>query len=494
MNQGRSHSNHNGSLSQSVGIVLMGEPTRWLLDHGTPLPARKGVDVRTLHDVYRGQVGNAIQLEIVEKTSAADSSSRQVACFTVPCSQIGGDLPAGSEIEITLGADRVGNLQVKLYIPKLDEVYEFQVGELGIQQRTSAEKTSGLPDTTGLSDLVIVDCLKVDDREEKGRIELCVGDVTELRAHDAVDVLVVSAFPNCYGGAPGSLIAALERKGVSVSNLAKRKAADLRQVFSCWMSSETLNPQGGIHFRRILCFEPPSRGTPGEFVGDIFRSLAPFVGEDPPVKTVAMPLVASGYQGVDSEQMLRLLVEAAVRWMRIGMPLSCLKIACLPGTSVEALKKVFQELKQSLSPAGNRPKDAFLYDVFVSYAHVDADHVAVFEKGLRNIIPNVRLFIDKSTLNHGSAWQQEIFESLDDCRKVVVFLTPSYLRSKVCLEEFNIALCRNREADSKVLAPIYLYTANLPTYMRLIQFWDCREFDPVRLETASALLARELAI
>ena len=78
----------------------------------------------------------------------------------------------------------------------------------------------------------------------------------------------------------------------------------------------------------------------------------------------------------------------------------------------------------------------------------------------------------------------QIFESLDDCKKVVSFFLPAYLTSKLCLEEFNIALCRHRESEESILAPIYLYSAQLPTYMKLVQFYDCREYDQSLLHRA----------
>jgi len=64
----------------------------------------------------------------------------------------------------------------------------------------------------------------------------------------------------------------------------------------------------------------------------------------------------------------------------------------------------------------------------------------------------------------------------------------------VCLEEFNIALFRNRESPRRILAPIYLYSATIPTYMKLVQYWDCRECEPTRMEQICKELIHELAI
>ena len=141
-----------------------------------------------------------------------------------------------------------------------------------------------------------------------------------------MDVLVVSAFPNDYAPSRRSLIGALDRKGVSVHELALDKAADLPGALSCWMSHEIESVDPGIQFKRILCFEPLVRGRPPEVVGDIFRSLIPFLGDDPPIHSVAMPLVATGDQNVPVARMIDPLLDAAVHWMAIGLPLTELKI------------------------------------------------------------------------------------------------------------------------------------------------------------------------
>ncbi|MBW6466718.1 MAG: toll/interleukin-1 receptor domain-containing protein [Brevefilum sp.] len=118
------------------------------------------------------------------------------------------------------------------------------------------------------------------------------------------------------------------------------------------------------------------------------------------------------------------------------------------------------------------------HDVFVSYSHNDKAITDAVVDGVEN--NHIRCWVAPRDISPGSS----LGEAIDDCRKVAAFYSPTYLDSKVCIEEFNIALCRHRESDEPILKPIYLYSANLPTYMRLVQFFDCRESNPERIEQA----------
>lgn len=361
----------------------------------------------------------------------------------------------------------------------------------------------------------LLDRLTVRQGPHTKEISLYQGDLTALPPEEAVDVLVVSAFPDTYTEAPGTLIAALRVKGVSVGALAQDKLIDLRETHSCWLSRDVVagppatargilgtlgnligrgpSAAPALGFRRILCFEPQVRGLPTDVVGDIFRCLAAVVLEEGRPLKVAMPLVACGVAGCPVADMLNALLEAAAHWMALEFPLTDLKIVIKdPGQAAEA-HTAFARFKQrpaSAAPAGAAPAaaDAGGFDVFVSYSRKNADAARVVIEELGRLRPGLRLFYDQLSIQPGAAWQQDLYEAVERCGTFVPLFSPDYLNSKVCLEEFHLAKFCNRESGAASLVPLYVYTARLPAYMRLINYLDCREGDEGRLRAACARL------
>ncbi len=330
----------------------------------------------------------------------------------------------------------------------------------------------------------LLDQLVVAHKTGDRYIQLFQGDLTRMPDEHEVDVLVVSAMPNSYGPYRGTLIADLEQRGVSVEKLAEHKEVDLRYNFSCWMSKEIQSPKPGIAFKRILCFEPLFKGEPVEVIGDIFLSLTSFVVGDPTITRIAIPLVGAGMQGASPVRVLDALVDAAVHWMELGLPVTHLKIVERSDTKAALLKDAFAFVKERYVKPVIQPHKQFKYDLFISYSQENTDEAMFLLKELQRRRPTLRIFIDRYELNPGSAWQQEIFEALDNCHKVIALYSPSYLSSKVCKEEFSIGLFRHQESEGGTLIPIYLRSANLPTYMKLIQYIDCREADQEKLSNA----------
>src|SRR5262249_55228463 len=129
-------------------------------------------------------------------------------------------------------------------------------------------------------------------------------------------------------------------------------------------------------------------------------------------------------------------------------------------------------------------------DVFVSYCRKDRSAGASLNAELNK--RNLRTFFDEQSLDRGVAWQQKIFEALDSCSRVIAVYSPHYVQSKVCQEEFNIAWARGRNKSINVILPLYCESTELPTYMSMLNYIDCREKDATRLQEACSEIALAL--
>jgi hypothetical protein len=203
------------------------------------------------------------------------------------------------------------------------------------------------------------------------------------------------------------LIGGLDAAGVSVAELAQDKEVDLRRFSSCWLSRPIRRP--GVHFSRLLCFEPGYRGKAHEVVGDIFRSIVPFTTGTPPISQIAIPLVASGDQGELPEVMLEALTDASVQWLSVGLPLDRVKIVIRDSTHNRKLRETFARVKQRHVELTPRPQSpAFRFDVFVSYCQKNKEVVDHLVNELRTRRPDLRIFLDRLELRPGAAWQHTV--------------------------------------------------------------------------------------
>lgn len=359
--------------------------------------------------------------------------------------------------------------------------------------------------------------LHVDGRLGPADIVLSHGNLVEAGAAHPVDVLVVSTFPGDYTPTSKSVVGALNVRGLALSELARDKAIDLRHEFGSWLSHDIGALGSGVHARRVLCVEDPSPSK-------LFRSLVAVLSDVQQPVSVAMPLIGAGDQGLPVEQVVPSIVEAAVRWIELGLPLRHLEIVVrdqaaaevasaafeqiladrpapelselldddvaeadfvLPDSAPSAETKTFSSKTRATGPSVETAR----YDVFVSYSHHDAQAAEAVAEALR--ARNRRVFLDRTELEPGVIWQQRIFESLDACDTIVPLLSPRYLESAFCIEEFHIALIRRRNERADLLAPIYLASAKLPTYMQLVQWIDCRESDTAKLRGAVERIDRQ---
>jgi hypothetical protein len=301
------------------------------------------------------------------------------------------------------------------------------------------------------------------------KIQLYRGDLTALIPSEAVDVLVVSAFRGDYLPTQRSLIGALHRKKISVAELAKEKAVDLRDYFSCWLSQDLTKLYPDCGFKRLLCFEPAT--GPHEVVGHLFQALAPFLGGKLQFSTVAMPLLASGDQGFSPKDILPPLIDEAVNWMSLGFPLRCLKIveherSRAPGRA----SPIFAEVK----------KKHHHWDVFLSDSHQDREEADVLYGELQD--RDIKVFRDSQNLQTGCVWGEQILSSVRSSGYFVPLYSQDYIHSDMCIQEHSVALASGKP----VLFPICLCNNIdvLPLYMREVQMERCPKGDVECLRAA----------
>jgi len=234
----------------------------------------------------------------------------------------------------------------------------------------------------------LLNSIEVSYKNQKKCIELYQGDLTNLTRDEYFDVLIVSAFPNDYVPTSSSLIGALHKKGVSVSLLARTKELDLRSIYSCWLSSE-LNPSEykGIGFRRLLCFEPLIKGEPPyKLIGDIFQTLTPLTIQFG-IKSIAMPLLATGDANYPVDKILGPLIETSVNWLNLGLDLDVIKIVAYDEKKSLEAATIFEKLKDKYSNFSIRTKNSFNFDYFISYSHNDSTLADYLHTKLKNQSP-----------------------------------------------------------------------------------------------------------
>ena len=116
----------------------------------------------------------------------------------------------------------------------------------------------------------LIDSIDILDGSTTRRIALYEGDLTAIPKEHRADILVVSAFPDNYVPTSTSLIGSLYSRGLSVDDLAKVKAHDLRATCGFWLSNRAA---AALNVGRIACFEPLMLGSAASIVGDPGRSM-----------------------------------------------------------------------------------------------------------------------------------------------------------------------------------------------------------------------------
>lgn len=115
------------------------------------------------------------------------------------------------------------------------------------------------------------------------------------------------------------------------------------------------------------------------------------------------------------------------------------------------------------------------YDIYLSYCEEDKGRTEFIIQCLKKNNANITVFSKLQELDMYESWQEQLYNTITSCKRVIALITPAYLMSTSCSEQYNIALCLSRKLHQNFLIPFYLSDVSyMPTYMEITQYIDCR--------------------
>ncbi len=127
------------SLTYTIGLAITDQPITQTIaiayqnnievffKKGDPLPAKATSVFRTAHSVKKGESEDILNVPVVEGENLRADRNQLLGHLRIPGTEIRRDLPAGSEIEVTLHMDASRIILVKAYIPMLDEEFKAEI-------------------------------------------------------------------------------------------------------------------------------------------------------------------------------------------------------------------------------------------------------------------------------------------------------------------------------------------------------------------------------
>ena len=112
-------------LIHGIGVLMAGGQMDMFMEKGTPLPARRRAVHRTVWSVHAGSDGDLIRIPVMEgENTHRGDRNRLIGSLEIPASAVKRDVPAGSEVEITIEVDRSRLVSTRAWIPILDQEFE----------------------------------------------------------------------------------------------------------------------------------------------------------------------------------------------------------------------------------------------------------------------------------------------------------------------------------------------------------------------------------
>lgn len=179
-------------IINSIAVALTNNERFIFFNKGGPLPAKKTEVFRSAHALHKGESGEVWKVPVVEGEMEKADHNSLLGLLEISGASIRRDLPAGTEIEVTLIYDASRILTAKAYVPMLDEEFEAiiepakrtpkypELKKQFEQEERRHEEITVKANGTESKSLAIL----VEDIEESGRIEE-IGKLVDAGRGDA---------------------------------------------------------------------------------------------------------------------------------------------------------------------------------------------------------------------------------------------------------------------------------------------------------------------
>ena len=303
-------------------------------------------------------------------------------------------------------------------------------------------------------------------------ISVLCGDIAELDRE--LDVMTVSAFKGGYYPSVGTMINALNKKGISVQKLSERPRIDLRAVCNTWFSEPA--PASGLPIRRIGCVEmrPLRLVTKHEgpetdvltSVRSYFRMLdiASLSGVE--LRTLGMPILGSGNQGISDAFISKPIINECLSFLQSN---ESIREICVIEYNEKKAEDFANTLRESYSILQNNMDAEKQQDAsgerplaFISYASGD-----------RNVADNLCAKLEANGVRVWYAprnvdrpvYATAIVEAIARSSHFVLILSSNSLASEHVLNEIDLAFQELKRGirfyplklDDKELGPSFRY-------------------------------------
>ena len=175
--------NSDQPVINSLGVELHNNEFDVLLEKGAPLPARQTKVYRTSRSLSKGDTGDMLSIPVVEGENSKADRNRLQGMLTVGGTDIRRDIPAGSEVEVTLMMDEDRCIRARAYVTMLDEDFEVVItpetrtpdaSRLKGELREEKKRLGELAGKSGSSPAVLEQQAKIEELEDM--VETAQGD------------------------------------------------------------------------------------------------------------------------------------------------------------------------------------------------------------------------------------------------------------------------------------------------------------------------------